>query len=393
MGTFVDIFKAIFQDAFLFVTMFIIMLIVLLGILIFLNGSFEKDEKKQLLGAVFWTIASIITSVFMLKGSSNFENFNNNIFWYSMIAGIGLYSLFTSYAISDCYNYIIYYKNHRNDFKKTYSDRLIRVTSNLSLGMILFILFMSIFAFLFVLIFCLYILFFNGTDFLNENSDFGFDSYLGFITSIATVCYVIFTGITLYYLNKQIKAQADTLSKTTTQLENQKSDIKIKNINDKLKDTKEQIEEYYAPMLNYLLSYKMSFDGTVNALLILDEKEKEKNFSEDLKELKLISEEINLCLSKYMYEDPENIVIGFMSDVPELSTTEIMKLSVRRKDIMQNNKELKTMKNDVTDSINRINNKIDGYQNSLKKEIKERGKKINQLRKERDELIKNSEQE
>ena len=387
METIAEIFEGILQDATLFVTMVIVLLIILLSILILMNKSFEKDKKNLILSTVLWTGLSIVISVFLLKGISDFENFTNNNFWFLMTAGVGFYLLATAFAVSEFYKFAAYYQDQKNRLTEPYLDRLGKVTSHLALGSVAFILFLSAIAFLFVLLFGLYVLFFDGTDFLIDGfSDFNFNSYIGFITSIAILFYVLFVGIILTRLNDQMKMQAENISKTADQLDYQRSDLRIKNISDKLRDTKDQIEDYYVPILNLFSSFRTNFNDAAHAVLISDDKEMKRVLDNKWNKLGAITDEIMLCYSTYNYGDA-SVVRNFESDVFNSGLDEMSRLDAERNQLIQDEEKLEYIKQTIEDVIGTMNEKIDYYQNSVLGEIKEKGIQVNQLRSERDQLI------
>ena len=387
METIAEIFEGILQDATLFVTMVIVFLIILLSILILMNKSFEKDKKNLILSTVLWTGLSIVISVFLLKGISDFENFTNNNFWFLMTAGVGFYLLATAFAVSEFYKFAAYYQDQKNRLTEPYLDRLGKVTSHLALGSVAFILFLSAIAFLFVLLFGLYVLFFDGTDFLIDGfSDFNFNSYIGFITSIAILFYVLFVGIILSRLNDQMKMQAENISKTADQLDYQRSDLRIKNISDKLRDTKDQIEDYYVPILNLFSSFRTNFNDAAHAVLIPDDKEMKRILDNKWNKLGAITDEIMLCYSTYNYGDA-SVVRNFESDVFNSGLDEMSRLDAERKQLIEDEEKLEYIKPTIEDVIGTMNEKIDYYQNSVLGEIKEKGIQVNQLRSERDQLI------
>lgn len=322
-----------FLDAHLFVMVFAIFLLLLFIILIAINKSFEKSLKKLALWSCVWTALSLFISVFLFKFITIFENFEKPDFYVIIIFYTGLYLLFTFYAVTDCFNFFKeYFKNLRHKEIKTEGDRLEKATSSLALGTIVFILSLSVFSFLFVLAYALFRMFFDGTDFITIGFDF--ESYLSFITSIAPFLYVIFTGITLYYLYQQLKTQETDLSKVTDQLNNQIYDLKIKNINDNISSMKEEISLFYYPLrqgfkehksiiLELIVLQNNIFNGTFEA--------SQDEFNENYLQNKLtectnqrdeldnrakdISEKIQQTIFEYSYLDKGNKINASIGEI------------------------------------------------------------------------------
>lgn len=276
---------------------------------LYMSNTKKENEGSVIVGFVASVIILWI-SITMFSGVSNVDNYQDTSFWINFSFKCILFLISSFFSVYCLYDF---YSRKDHEFKAIngkYIQKFVNIfdeglTALIFMFLLASSLLFSAFLFIFSFVTAFYLILFFNTDLWDSNFTLSYDSYLGFLSSVATVLYVLLTGVSLFHLHTQNKNQQKQLEKTQNQLNNQEQELRNTNYLTSINFYKDQINNYYYPIHTKLIEFKETIELMIEKL---DSKDNNYPYIDKFKEIVEIEKYLSNLTLRYSYLDDVDFI-------------------------------------------------------------------------------------